>query len=302
MLPDISTGERVSALDHADIEHAISLNSGDIEIVQYDWSLPTSDVWISNFYFLQMSLTPRHQVPQVTYLDVDRRISRSIGRVMLVPPGRKVHTLGGDGRERSLQCSLQPNVINNLLGREPNWDEALLAEGLKLNRPEVDCVLLKIYDELCNPGFAQEFMADLLLNNLAVSLVRTLKLHHEEPVENRGGLATWRMRLIRERIFSEQPTPKLNELADLCKMSVRHLTRAFRTETDMTIASFIEHAMVDRARNLLSSSDHSISEVASLLGFSSSSSFTYAFRRATGWRPAEFRRQSRFSVPLSASH
>ena len=75
-------------------------------------------------------------------------------------------------------------------------------------------------------------------------------------------------------------------------MSVRHLTRAFKAETGMTIATFVEHAMVDRARILLSNSDHSIGEIATRLGFSTHSNFTYAFRRATGLLPAEFRRRS----------
>ena len=301
VLPDNSSALRISALNHYETENALSLASGEIRIVQFDWHYPTSDVWTSESYFLHMCLTPRRTLAQATYVDVDRRISRSVGRVMLVPPGRIVQSAGGDGRERSMMCSLNPQLFTNLLGREPSWGDAALAECLHLNRPEVDCVLLKIYDELRNPGFAQETMVDLLLNTLAVTLTRTLKLHNQEPVNSQGGLATWRMRLIRERVFSDLPAPQLAELAQMCKMSVRHLTRAFRAETDMTIASYIEHAMVDRARQFLSNSDCSISEVAQRLGFSSPSSFTYAFRRATGSRPAEFRRQSYLAFPVKLS-
>lgn len=288
---DAAADGSVSALDSHTNEHTLSLGMGDIQVVQYKWDRPTSDVWISDTYFLHMSLTPRPEPAQAAYVDSDRRMFRNIGRVMFAAPGRTVQTVGRNGRKKSLLCSLQPKLFENVLGREPNWDDATLGEGLALNRPEVDHALLRIYDELRNPGFAQEFMVESLLNALAITLVRTLRIHREEPATSIGGLAPWRIRRIRERVFSDQPAPQLGELAQLCNMSVRHLTRAFKAEADMTIASFVEHAMVERARRMLANSDCSISEIAECLGFASQSSFTCAFRRATGTRPAEFRRQ-----------
>ena len=277
----------------------LTLGSGEIQLTQYDWDHPTSDVSISDGYFLHMSLTPRRGSAHATYIDRDRGVSRKIGRVMFIPPGRMLHSRSDSGRQRSLQCSLRPQVVEDFLAREPNLGDAILAEGLDLNRPEIDAVMMKILDELCNPGFAQDAMVELLLNTLAITLVRTLRLNLKETAPIHGGLAPWRMRLIRERVFADEPAPHLGELAQLCNMSVRHLTRAFRAEADMTIASFVEHAMVDRARRLLGNSDQPITEIATRLGFASPSSFTYAFRRATGALPSEFRRRFSAASPVA---
>jgi AraC family transcriptional regulator len=95
------------------------------------------------------------------------------------------------------------------------------------------------------------------------------------------------MRRLRERVHSDLPAPSLTELAELCGMTVRHLSRAFKAETGQTLGKYVEAAMVDRARSLLAETDASVGEVASALGFASSTSFAFAFRRATGLRPSE---------------
>ena len=282
----------VSAQESHIIEKSLSLGSGEVQIVQYTWDRPTTDVWTSNAYFLHMCLGARPGHARATYLDVDGRVSESIGRVMFVPPGRTVQSGSKRGTQRSLICFLSPLTIETILDGQPNLPNVVLAEGLHLNSPEVEWFLLKVYDVMHCTGFAQNFMVESLLGGLAVALVRTLRLHQDGTVASSGGLAPWRMQLIRERVLSDQSAPHLTELAGLCGMSVRHLTRAFKAETGMTIATFVEHAMVDRARILLSNSDHSIGEIATRLGFSTHSNFTYAFRRATGLLPAEFRRRS----------
>jgi AraC family transcriptional regulator len=282
----------VSALDSYVIESRLNFAFGDLQCVQYDWARPTEDVWTSSSHFLHMSLGSRPGVAKATYLDVDRPFCEKIGRVMFVPAERLVRSGSGSGRQRSLQCRLNPEFFAKILEGQPMWGDRTLAAALHLNSPEVEWFLWKLHEEMQRPAFAQEFMVQSLCDGLAVALVRALGLHRDEPSNRAGGLAPWRMRLIRERVFADQPTAQLNELADLCRMSVRHLTRAFKATTDTTIATFVAHVMVDRARLLLGNSNDSISEIAGQLGFSSASSFTCAFRRATGLLPADFRRRS----------
>jgi AraC-like DNA-binding protein len=78
------------------------------------------------------------------------------------------------------------------------------------------------------------------------------------------------------------------ELAALCKLSVRQLTRGFRASRDCSIGDYVANSRIERAKRLLTS-DQSIKTIAYSLGFNSSSGFCFAFRRATGMTPGEFR-------------
>jgi AraC family transcriptional regulator len=98
------------------------------------------------------------------------------------------------------------------------------------------------------------------------------------------------MRLIDDRLRESLAAPTLSELATLCNMSVRQLTRAFRTSRRRSIGDHMAQCRLDHAKRLLTD-DRSIKSVAYSLGFSSPSSFSYAFRRATGQSPREFQQR-----------
>jgi AraC family transcriptional regulator len=70
---------------------------------------------------------------------------------------------------------------------------------------------------------------------------------------------------------------------------VRQLTRGFRASRGCTIGEYAARNEIDRAKELLTAGE-SIKVIAASLGFASPSSFTYAFRRATGQTPAQFRK------------
>jgi AraC family transcriptional regulator len=276
-----------TAAESFTVESGVKFARGWVEVRQYTWAKPTQDIWTPDAYFLDISLSPRTDA-RGSYLGLSRRNApETIGRVMLVPPGHTLQTGCELGRQRSMHCVLEAGMIEDVLRRAPSWDEASLREALHINSPEIEWLLLKIYREMRQAGFASEMMVEAFANALAVELVRRFRLHREEPQIRIGGLAPWRMRRLRERVHADLPAPSLTELAELCGMTVRHLSRAFKAETGQTLGKYVEAAMVERARSLLSETDASVGEVASALGFASSTSFAFAFRRATGLRPSE---------------
>jgi AraC family transcriptional regulator len=293
-------GSPLSALDTFTVEHKLDFGRGAVEVRRYSWLHDTDDVWTSDSYFLHMCLTPRPSPASATFLDGGPGGTETVGRIMFVPPGRTIRSGGPRGRQRGMHCVLSREMVEGLLGRAPTWDSASLAEGLHLSGPEIEWLLLKIYSEMRQAGFGANVVVESLSNTLAVALIRRFGMERSgERALSVGGLAPWRMRLIRERVYADQPAPDLTELADLCGMSVRHLSRAFKAETGGTIAKFVEQAMIDRARTLLTDGDMSVSEIARALGFSSSANFAYAFRRATGLRPSDLEGRRRSGARLS---
>jgi len=81
-------------------------------------------------------------------------------------------------------------------------------------------------------------------------------------------------------------------LAKRASMSERHFARAFRDETGMTPAVYVESARVERARIFLDSGDLPVETIARQTGFGTVETMRRAFRRRVGVSPAGYR--SRF--------
>src|SRR3546814_4985578 len=86
-----------------------------------------------------------------------------------------------------------------------------------------------------------------------------------------GGLAVWQLRLIDERIAGDPLPPSLNELAQLCGISPRHLTRAFRASRGCSIGEHLAAHRIEQSRQMLaagSRSEEHTSELQSLMRIS----------------------------------
>lgn len=85
--------------------------------------------------------------------------------------------------------------------------------------------------------------------------------------------------------------PSLDELAVQAGMSHTRLNRCFRKAYGKTVFHWLRDYRLDVACRHLESGRHSVTEIAFLCGFSSSSHFASAFRQRFGSQPCAFRRQ-----------
>lgn len=291
------------ALRSSRLEHSLHTDRARFEVRDFVWDRPTRDEWTFESYFIDLSLTPRPAPAWAEYVDGRRPVRSGLGRVMFVPPGRTLRSGAASGRQRSLDCTLATELIDGLLPRRPDWTERALADGLAINGSDIEWLLLRIYREMRQPGFGTAIVVDALSQALAVALIRRFGLAEDGPATHRsGGLAPWRLRRIRERVMADRPAPRLAELAALCDMSVRHLTRAFRAETGQTIAGFVQQETAERARAMLLAGDAPMDAIARRLGFANPTSFAFAFRRATGLRPSEVSGVRRGGSSLNSGH
>jgi len=107
----------------------------------------------------------------------------------------------------------------------------------------------------------------------------------------KGGLADWQVRRVttfmRENL--EQHIG-LDELAGLVGLSRFHFCTAFRHSTGQTPHAWLTAQRMHRARELLTCSALSVTQVALAVGFETPSAFTATFRRTVGVTPSAFRR------------
>ena len=77
--------------------------------------------------------------------------------------------------------------------------------------------------------------------------------------------------------------------ANAVGVSSDHLTRLFSAACNYGPRHAIAQARVDRAKELLSVTNHSLQDIATNVGFGSARHFCHAFRRVTGVTPGRFR-------------
>lgn len=78
-------------------------------------------------------------------------------------------------------------------------------------------------------------------------------------------------------------------IASHVNFSSSYLFNVFKEKLNVSPQKYIATSKINKARELLQYSDYSISELASMLGFSSSQHFSKAFRNHTGLTPREAR-------------
>ena len=81
----------------------------------------------------------------------------------------------------------------------------------------------------------------------------------------------------------------LDTLAEHAHMSRRTLTRRFREETGVAPMSWLADARIDRARELLETTDEAIENIGRLTGLGAPASVRAAFHRRVGTSPQEYR-------------
>ena len=83
----------------------------------------------------------------------------------------------------------------------------------------------------------------------------------------------------------------LADAADSIGVSHSHLSRVFKDEMGMGFSDYVNEYRMDRARELLSISNMSISEIAMSVGYSNQQYFTKVFKQHTGSTPGQFRKK-----------
>ena len=90
---------------------------------------------------------------------------------------------------------------------------------------------------------------------------------------------------------------RLDDLAALAHINKYYLSHTFQKEFGTSPISYLISRRIQESRYLLSDTDHTLSQIAHILGFSSLSYFSQSFRRLEGISPMEYRRQCRGTAP-----
>jgi AraC family transcriptional regulator len=110
----------------------------------------------------------------------------------------------------------------------------------------------------------------------------------------RGGLAPWQQNRAKEAMEANLDKEiTIAQLALDCGLSTSHFTRAFRRTTGCPPHRWLLRRRVQRAQDLLLTSDKTLAEIAISCGFSNQRHLARAFGQTVGTSPGLWRRAKR---------
>jgi AraC family transcriptional regulator len=107
------------------------------------------------------------------------------------------------------------------------------------------------------------------------------------------GLDARQLQLVNGAIDEKISGPlSVSMLSSIAGLSRSHFSFAFRLSVGQTPHAHIVRLRLERAKQLMTSTSASLSEIASATGFSDQAHFSNHFRRTTGTTPTQWRKQA----------
>jgi AraC-like DNA-binding protein len=143
-------------------------------------------------------------------------------------------------------------------------------------------------------GFGEVDIKDNLSNEQLKQLNTGLNNYSIEIVESNKSILVQRIKdVIKEMVYLEDklPTSKISaHLADKLNYSYGYLANLFSDVTYTSIENFIILQKMERAKELITTSELTFTEIAWKLNYSSIAHFSTQFKNATGLTPSAFQR------------
>jgi len=111
---------------------------------------------------------------------------------------------------------------------------------------------------------------------------------------SKGGLAPWQKRRASELLHENlQGRIRLGDIARECGLSVSHFARSFKIAFGISAHQWLIHHRIDCAKQLMTSTGLSLTEIADRAGFNDQAAFTRSFHQIAGISPGRWRRDNR---------
>jgi AraC family transcriptional activator of pobA len=154
----------------------------------------------------------------------------------------------------------------------------------------------KIGQEVANNQ--DEYSREIILAHLN-SLLKYSQRFYKRQFINRSPISTKMIskfnvmleNYFQQKLHKTQGLPTVKLMAEKLNTSARYLTDMLKQQTGKTALDHIHIFLIDEAKNVLRSSDHTIAETAYLLGFENPPYFTRLFKKETGLSPLQYKEQ-----------
>jgi AraC-like DNA-binding protein len=147
-----------------------------------------------------------------------------------------------------------------------------------------------LHDEVRMPGLASHDLVSAIGTILRIKLSRLMNQRSRSQHVGKSCRSVDVAMLHGLIAASKGRFPSTAELAQKLNTSRRSLLRLFKATTGTSPSRYIEEAMLDRAKTLLTTSRMTLKQIAHEAGYVTASHFSRKFHRQTGLTPSAFRR------------
>ena len=221
------------------------------------------------------------------------------GDFVLVWP-MEMHAIIDADREKSLVIQFSNGFVNSLLDLQRIMHFYRNLHVICTNtHPELTKKLQDIAYRMKDCFFANGSDRELRCCMLRMEFMLTLDEHREEFVpeisaDNRGKYTEDVMRrliMVTDYIKNNLTSDDLSQgaMAEMAGISRDYFSRIFKNFTGMNYSKWLNTIRLEKATELLSQKDMTLTEVAMLSGFQSIPSFNRVFRDEKGMAPGEYR-------------
>lgn len=227
-------------------------------------------------YFQYYALTHMYDGSGCLWFEKDdSRQNISAGDCLMVTPGT-VHRYGGANDEKFIEDSI------NFCGPVADMlcNSGIIANGIySLGRVRR---LKLIIDFFSDPSVDSQICANIELQKLLVELYLNKK--------NRSGSEH---PLLEDLLNEIRNHPRkwwsVEEMAEICNLSVDQMRRIFFQRTGVTPKLYVDRIKLNSAAGLLLAGETSIAEIASLFGYKDQYHFSRRFKEIMGMPPRDYR-------------
>jgi AraC family transcriptional regulator len=216
-------------------------------------------------------------------------LDRNQGSVCVIP-SRHQFALTVDGESEHVAMLLDPSLVLRAAAESKKSDNTELLERSTPADPVINSIGLALLGELESENENGRLYADSLANILALHLVRHYSASDVEAPRFIGGLAGRKLRNVLEFMDANHGRElNLAQISEVAGMSTFHFVREFKRATGTTPHQHLMRIRIERAKELLSTSELPLVDVGFRSGFSHQSHFSRLFRKLTGTTPLSYR-------------
>ena len=217
------------------------------------------------------------------------------GDVLIKTPGAVVSSVG-DQKSYILTLDFSARKHSSVYSRniagdtQPLTNNELITALPCVFHPRNPHLLMEIYEKLVHTPMLSSTEAELLVDEIIYTINADLA-HKSYLQTKRTNDVTHKVIDYMERNLSKKIT--LDELAKVSNFEKSYFVRFFKKETLQTPFKMLSEMRLQRASDLVISTDMKISEIAESLGYNTLSFFISEYKKRYGLTPSEHRKYNK---------
>lgn len=210
------------------------------------------------------------------------------GYVCLIRPSDIHKFIFVDKKSETLTFGFSHSVAEKLLAAHPS-----LKDIRNHKRPLSFNLNNDTFDAIISKTLACQFFSQEIYEQYTILIVNRLLLAYiEQKLNKEDAYPDWLNNFLIYLRNPENLKQTIPEIAKHSNYSYQHLSKLFKKYLGKTLIEYIQDLKITLAKESLLYTNKSVSEIALDLNYESTATLNHLFKKATGFTPLEFRKNS----------